>query len=345
MAGADADAWRRFAVGLLRAALLLGGGLWLFIALVDPFGTLPTGLPLDRGPAANNARYAFPMLARSADFDSAILGTSTSRMLRPEVLNPAFGARFANLSMNDATAWEQARLGLVFLRTPVPRKWLLVGIDSVWCEPPERFRRTTPRAFPEFMYDDDPWNDLREIFSLYFVEQAGLQLVESLGLKPRGYGRDGYTSFLPDDSRWDAARVLPALMPPAPETLAPIEAHDTPDVAMPGIDLLAELLAARPPGMRTLLFFAPLYVGADRQPEPSHPEHARIAACKARITALARAAGNVIVADFMRPTALTRDPANYWDPLHYRIGPAGDFARALGDAAAGRDNPLFVVLR
>ncbi|MCC7282510.1 MAG: hypothetical protein IT556_09020, partial [Acetobacteraceae bacterium] len=55
------------------------------------------------------------MLARSARFDSAILGTSTSRMLRPAVLDPLFGARFANLSMNDATAWEQYRLGLVFL--------------------------------------------------------------------------------------------------------------------------------------------------------------------------------------------------------------------------------------
>ena len=324
---------------------MLSVGLWLFIALVDPFGTLPTGLPLDRGPVASNARFAFPMLARSAAFDSALLGTSTSRMLRPDILNPAFDARFANLAMNDATAWEQYRLGLVFLGAPVPRKWLLVGIDSVWCEPPERIRRTTPRAFPDFMYDTNAWNDLRQIFSLYFVEQAGLQLVESLGLKPRSYGRDGYTSFLPDDSLWDGARVLPPLMPPPPDTLAPIEAHDTPDLAMPGIDLLAALLAARPGGMRTLLFFAPLYAGADRQPSPGHPEHARIAACKARVAALAERAGNAIVADFMRPTWLTRDPANYWDPLHYRIGPAEAFARALGDAAAGRPNPLFVLLR
>lgn len=318
---------------------------WLFIALVDPFGTLPTGVPLDRGPAASNARFAFPMLARAADFDSAILGTSTSRMLRPALLDATFGARFANLSMNDATAWEQYRLGLVFLRVPLPRKWLLVGIDGVWCEPPERFRRTTRRAFPEFMYDDDPWNDLRQIFSLYFIEQAGLQLVESLGLKPRSYGRDGYTSFLPDDSRWDAARVLPALSPPPPDTLAPIEAHDAEGLAMPGIDLLAELLAARPAGMRALLFFAPVYVGADRQPPPGHPEHARLAACKARVAAAAQAAGNAIVADFMRPTWLTRDPTNYWDPLHYRIGPAEALALALNDAATGRENPLFVLLR
>lgn len=285
------------------------------------------------------------MLARSARFDSAILGTSTSRMLRPAVLDPLFGARFANLSMNDATAWEQYRLGLVFLRAPLPRKWLLVGIDGVWCEPPERIRRTTPRAFPEYMYDGSRWSQLRRIFSLYFVEQAGLQLIESLGLKARSYGRDGYTGFLPDDALWDAARVLPRLLPPAPDTLAPIEAHDTPALDLPALDLLAELLAARPVGTRALLFFAPLYAGGGRQPEPDHPEYARIAACKARVAALAEAAGEAIVADFMRPTWLTRDPANYWDPLHFRIGPAEALARALGDAAAGRDNPLFVLLR
>lgn len=285
------------------------------------------------------------MLARSSDFDSAILGTSTSRMLRPASLNAAFGARFANLAMNDATAWEQYRLGLVFLRAPLPRQWLLVGIDSVWCQPPESFRRTTPRAFPEWMYDEGRWQELRRIFSLYHVEQAGLQLVESLGLKPRGYGRDGYTSFLPDDSRWDAARVLPGLLPPAPDTLAPIEARDEDGVVLPGIELMAELLAARPAGTRALLFFVPLYVGAATQPAPGTGSHALLAACKARMAGLGRSMPDVMVVDFMRPTALTTNPEHYWDPLHYRIGPAELLARALADAAAGRQNPLFALLR
>ena len=63
-----------------------------------------------RAPVATNARFSFPALARSAKFDSAVFGTSTSRLLRPVMLDPEFGARFANLAMNDATAYEQARI-------------------------------------------------------------------------------------------------------------------------------------------------------------------------------------------------------------------------------------------
>ena len=84
--------------------------IYAFVVLVDPFDTLPLSPPADRVPVATNARFAFPALARSPKFDSAIFGTSTSRLLRPAVLNAAFGARFANLAMNAATAYEQSRL-------------------------------------------------------------------------------------------------------------------------------------------------------------------------------------------------------------------------------------------
>ncbi len=78
------------------------------MALVDPFDTLPLSPPAERWPVATDARFSFPALARAARFDSAVFGTSTSRLLRPAVLDPAFGARFANLAMNDATVYEQA---------------------------------------------------------------------------------------------------------------------------------------------------------------------------------------------------------------------------------------------
>jgi hypothetical protein len=100
----SSDRWRRFfrlAIGTAALAVVIVYG---FVVLVDPFDALPLSPPADRVPVASNARFAFPALARSARFDSALFGTSTSRLLRPVTLDPLFGARFANLAMNDATA-------------------------------------------------------------------------------------------------------------------------------------------------------------------------------------------------------------------------------------------------
>src|SRR4051812_39210368 len=114
--GSTPARWRRFLRLLLATWLGSAGLICAFVVLIDPFNTLPLSLPLARAPVSTNARFAFPALARSANFDSAVIGTSTSRLLRPVVLDRAFGARFANLSMNAATAYEQARLLEVFIR-------------------------------------------------------------------------------------------------------------------------------------------------------------------------------------------------------------------------------------
>ncbi len=192
------------AVGAAAAAAAL---LYAFIVVVDPFDTLPLSPPLARAPVATNARFSFPALARSAEFDSAVIGTSTSRLLRPAALDPAFGgARFVNLSMNAATAYEQARILGVFLRAhPHPRA-VIIGLDIAWCGigPQPRY---TPRPFPEWMYGRDRWRGYREMFNLYALTQAFAQFLHVTGLKPSRYGLDGYTSFVPDDRLYDPARV------------------------------------------------------------------------------------------------------------------------------------------
>ena len=81
-------AWRSFFALMIAWALGLGLFVYAFLAIVDPFDTLPLSPRLDRPPIATNARYSFPALARSARFDAAIIGTSTSRLLRPEHQSP-----------------------------------------------------------------------------------------------------------------------------------------------------------------------------------------------------------------------------------------------------------------
>jgi len=296
------------------------------VVLVDPWDTLPLSPPLPRGPISTNARYAFPALARSARFDAVVLGTSTARLLQPALLDPAFGARFANLAMNSATAYEQTRLLQVFVRAhPAPRA-VIIGLDAAWCDGrPERY---TPRPFPEWMYEPNLWPAYREMLTPYAVQEAANQFAVMLRLKRRRYGLDGYTSFTPDDAQYDPARrdAAFARWPPPDRTPANRDAHAT----FPTMDLLRQALRALPGATRKVLFFTPYH--ADQQGEPGSGTAWRWAACKRAAAAVAAETGAEAL-DFMIPSAITRSRDNYWDPLHYRVPIA---ARLAHDLAAGQ---------
>lgn len=332
------DPWRRFCRGLLACSLVLAATIYGFVVILDPFDTLILSPPFDRSPVTTNARYSFPALARDARFDSIILGTSTSRLLRPTDLDPLFGAHFVNLSMNSATAYEQWRLGLLFARHHPDAKVMLVGLDIVWCEESHYIDKYTERSFPEWMYDDNPWNDYLEQFTLYAVEQAGIQFSMLTGMRPRRYGRDGYTNFLPEDGEYDLARAQSHLYPSGATALSPVEPpvrmseEERRALRFPSLEKLRSLLAALP-GALKLLYFVPYHVTA--QPRVGSREAIVWEECKSRVADLASAAPPARLVDFMIAGPVTSRDVNYWDPLHYRVGIAAWLARELRAAADG----------
>jgi hypothetical protein len=325
----SSDPWRRFFVALIGA----GGGMalfvYLFVVLVDPYGVLPVSLPFDRGPVDSNARYAFPMLARDEKFDSIILGTSTSRLLRPVALDAAFGTHFANLAMNSATAYEQTQMLTLFLaHHPAPRM-ILFGLDAEWCKPAVDFTLFTDRPFPAWMYSGSPWKGFLEMADLYSIEKAGQAFAEWTGLKHRVYGGDGYTQFVPDEKFYDPARVAEHMKNVGPMAPPPDPGADVTKWPLPGIDLLRDDLRAIPKSTRKILVFMPynhrliaLKDGAERT---------LLTECKRRVAALAAATAGAAAIDFMIASPITMDDNNYWDPLHYRVGIS---ARIVTDIAA-----------
>lgn len=336
-------AWRRFFLRAVAAAAAGCAALYAFVVLVDPWGVLPFHIPAERPPVSTNARYAFAGLARERRFDAAIIGTSTSRMLRPAALNEAFGAQFANLSMNAATAYEQSRIFEVFLRAhPRPRA-VVIGLDHVWCEPGP-LQRHTPRPFPEAFYGRSPWPAYREMLSFYAIQEAAKQAVVLAGLMRPPYGRDGYTRFLPPEEAYDAARAARNLPPLPPETQAHVATPPS-DLPIPPLALLDRMVAATPAETRLILMFMPLYLGA--QAAPGSGAAAVMEACKQRVAAMAAAHPNALLLDFWRASPITREPTQYWDPKHYRDAIAerieGHLNRAArGDPAASED---YAVLR
>jgi hypothetical protein len=314
---------RSFLKHVVLAAAGVAALLFFAILLLDPYGNSPLRL-VSRQPIMDiNQRYMYPRIARSKAYDSVVIGTSTSRLLDPRALDAAFGGRFANLAMNAGTAWEQAELAKLYLRhNPAPKTFIL-GLDQVWCLPEGAIERITFRGFPEWMYDENPLNDLPELFNLKTLEIAGRVAAFHLRLMPERIRGDGYEVFTPPETSYDLARARlhiwrdrpgARIMPEVPaHALTEAEAQA---LVFPAIAWLDDLLARLPAGRQRLLVYMPLHVAA--QPTPGSRIAAQVEFCKARIDAVASRRGARVV-DFAVDSPVTREDSNYWDPLHYRL--------------------------
>lgn len=285
--------------------------LYLFVVIVDPWDALPLSPGLPRVPISTNARFSFPALARSPKFDSVVLGNSSARLLQPAELNPGFGARFANLAMNSATAYEQSRMLEVFLRAHPEPRVVIVALDQAWCG--DTFQRYTPRPFPEWMYQANRWPAYREMLTPYAVQEAWNQFAVMMHLKKRRYGLDGYTSFVPPEAAYDPVRRDRAFLrwPSMDHTPAPQAAK----AAFPLLPLLDVMLRSLPAGTKKVLFFTPYNV--EQQGAPGSFTAWRWARCKGEVAEIAARRGAETL-DFMIPSSITLTRDNYWDPVHYR---------------------------
>ncbi len=332
--------WKWMSWCLVAVALLLTGAIWV----VDPYDTLPLSPPLERAPMASNQRYSYPALARSPGFDSLVVGTSTMRLLPPVALNAAFAARFANLSMNSATAYEQMRIVEVFARNHRQPKRLIMGMDVVWCEVGEGFEKYTFRRFPEWMYDTNPWNDVLHMLEFKTVEVLVRQAGYLLGWRKARYGNDGYRNFLPPRDQYDLTKVRQKIY--GASYKPPVKAAVTPSAAVdfkphlwnyPSLTLLEKTLSVLPADTRKILVFVPYH--RHHQPASHTRSGAKWSECKKRVANIAGRHPNSVVLDFMIPSPITTRDENYWDPLHYSVSVADRLARLVAAGASGNPAP------
>lgn len=324
--------WARYTRRLLGIAGVIAVALYSFILVLDPYQNVPFSPEFDRAPIATNQRFSYPAVARDPNFDALVMGTSTSRLLDPQSLGVLTGARFANLAMNSATAYEQQRIHELFVRHHPDLRYLVLGIDEVWCTRKPDPDPYTFRAFPEWMYDENRWNDLFYLFNDKALEEAVRMLELILGFREPKYRPDGYRDFTADFPPYDAAAVAKRLYKRAPRgtpTAAVLPTRARKAWRYPLLNDLATLLADTPEGTRIVLFFPPLHAHyLERQAET-------FAECKGRVLELAAARPGLAVLDYLHVSPLTLDDDNYWDPLHFTRGVSQiieqDVAAALVD--------------
>lgn len=322
---------------MLFLATFAGGlaAVYLFVLLIDPYGVVPFSLPIERPIVSISQRHFFPQLVRSRRFDSLIVGSSTIRLLDPAALNAPFSARFVNLAMDSMTAWEQQVLVDFFQRRAGQPRVLVVSIDAVWCDPEADRHSVTPRGFPHWLYDDNPWNDHLYFLNSATVEVAARLVGYQLGLYKARVRNDGFEVFVPPESEYDLARArqhiwqgrgpqaLPDLPPP------PLAAAERNALSFPALAWLDAMLAKLPGTAVKVLAVMPVHVAA--QAWPGTHAAAIEAECTARIIEIARARRATVI-DWRIASPITRNDANYWDGLHYRLPIAERIARELAAA-------------
>lgn len=327
--------WRHFVAVFL--SVLLGGiaSIYLFVLLVDPYSVIPFSLPIDHRIVSISQRHMYPQIVRSQHFDSLIVGTSTSRLLDPELLGKKFGVRLANLAMDAATAWEQNAMLDYFRRKAGPPKVVIIALDGVWCDQNADRTRVTFRGFPYWLYDDEPWNDYFNLFNSGTVEIAGRLVGYHLGLYPERVRYDGYDAFVPPEPTYDLAharqKIWGSRIPETPPDALPLPLlpNERSALSFPALTWLDASLAKLPQSTLKILAFMPVHIAA--QPWPGSRNEAIEAECKARITDIARKRGAKAI-DWRFNSVLTRNDANYWDSLHYRVPIASRIAEELAQA-------------
>jgi hypothetical protein len=342
-ASADQRAgWRAFVSLFLKVFIGGTAGVYLFVLMLDPYDVVPFSLPMERRIFGLSQRHMYPQIVRSGRYDSLLVGTSTARLLDPEVLDRSFGVRSANLAMDSATAWEQYAMIDYFLRRAGAPKLLIVALDTVWCEHDADRNRVTFRGFPEWLYDDNPWNDYLYLLNSETVRIAGRLFRNKLGIYQERMRGDGYAVFVPPEQAYDPAKahaaiwegrtpqILPDIEPP------PLSPEQRSGLSFPALAWLDDALARLPQSSEKVLAFMPVHVAA--QPRPGTLRAAIEAECKARIADVARRRAAKVV-DWRIASALTRNDSNYWDSLHYRVPIATRIAQQLGLAVrSGRES-------
>lgn len=329
---------RRFAV-IFVAAL---AGAYTFVLLVDPYHVVPFSLPFDRPIVSISYQFMYPQVVRSHKFDSLIVGTSTSRLLDPAVIGAALHVRLANLAINSATPWEQKTMVEYFERQVGPPKALIIGIDWVWCDPHiDRVRHIQP-GWPDWLYDDDPWNDYLYLLNEPTLEIAVRMAGNKMGLVRERVRFDGFEVFTPPESSYDLARArehiwqgrareLPPDLPPPK-----LSENERAALQFPVLEWMSAMMSDLPASTVKILAFMPVHVVA--QPWPGTKAAAVEAECKARIADIGRSRGAKVI-DWRIASSITRDDRNYWDNLHYRLPIAQRLAQDLIEAVVnGRES-------
>ena len=154
-----------FILGTLALTTVSLAAVALLNWTVDPFQQYRLA-PADqaRFPRALQ-RYINPGLAKNADYDFVITGSSLMENYDLPEVNRLCGAKSINLSISAMAGFEQRRILDVALRHRAPRRVVMTLDFNSFAPPADSSLPEIPDPLPLYLYDDITWNDFRYLIS------------------------------------------------------------------------------------------------------------------------------------------------------------------------------------
>jgi hypothetical protein len=284
------------------------GALLLLVQMVavDPYDSGRFGWLGIEGVTDKIALTANASRARDPHFDSAISGDSTAQILNPAGLSQATGVRFVQLVAPGADPYGHLAILNFFLRHHPHVGALVVAIDGPWCT-----RDSTPpprNSFPFWLYEGSPLEYASRLFSWSAIDRLVQRIAIGLGKRER-MNPDGFWSY---EEVWPPGERQPVI---TPREESPPFTGKVSDV-FPIQPRLGDVIRKLPVDVPVILLAPPtFYTIVPPRGSLAAVEHEACTAAFRRLVA-GRPHSNFI--DYRVDNALTRDPANFADLIHYR---------------------------
>ncbi|MCJ9703520.1 hypothetical protein [Bradyrhizobium sp. SHOUNA76] len=325
--------WRSWiAVGAVSMAIGLVGAFSTAVA-IDPFGRL--GLSKSEDVGFDEERPAMVSRAIDPQFNSVVIGNSASMPLTPQSLSKLTGQRFVTLSISGSGAPASLATMTFFLAHHDDARIVVVALlPETWCDADYSERR----PFPFWLYSSLThylWGLAGATsFEMFKTVLAARQTTKASHYSPY-IAVDGYHKLIGpfeqasyNDVNFVRSRLNGGSRP---------EKSTNPTNSFPAVQRLIDHIE-RPSRAFFVLLWTPRYISYT--PAPGSAAEKTDRDCKLKLAQAANSLPNAAILDWSgadRPA--NSDPANFFDPIHYRRSYAAqieeDIARAIPIAVKG----------
>ena len=243
--------WSMLCIGLVLVLLTAIG---IPTALIDPFFHYHAprdGLtyPL------NNQRYQNDGIVRHFDYDALITGTSMTENFRTSEFDALFGAKTIKVSFSGGSFPELIAILEQAIAHNPDLKTILLCIDE-WFLSSGRELIQADGAYPTYLYDDNPFNDVEYLLNREIFWENTLKVLSHTkkGLPTTSF--DEYGSWV---YPYNAEVVLANYSRPEPAQIQPMTESDSARLRDTLENTLVKM-AREHPEIRFLLYFPPYSV-------------------------------------------------------------------------------------
>ena len=168
---------KRWALLALTLLFLSLSAIVALVVWVDPFEIYHQATMFIPPITNGTQNYANAGIAKSYDYDSVVIGSSMTENFTPSQLDALLGGRFVKLCINGGSCFNHRQMmDMAFGTHDIVR--VLYGVDA---EALTYFYTTPKTEMPDYLYDDNLFNDVRYWFNKSVLASYLPKMLMTLG--------------------------------------------------------------------------------------------------------------------------------------------------------------------